>query len=109
MELFIEPIVLTSLKSDSQTRMLTAYGPGERNCVLLSTRNGTALPTHGVGSQSGLPPASASGCHTPGSPDPNAHRIGTRPSWPSSSIVSAASAPTPSPSVLDEPSGTAAS
>ena len=80
-----------------------------RNCDPLSTRNGFASFTHGLGSHAGAPVGPASGCHTPGTNVPNVHEISTRPSCPSASIASAAIVPTSIPDSLAAPSGIAAS
>ena len=109
MVLISEPSALTSLNSAVYAALVSASGPGVRNCDPLSTRNGFASFTHGLGSHAGAPVAVASGCHTPGTNVPNVHEIRTRPSCPSASIASAAMVPTSIPLSLRAPFGIPAS
>ncbi len=109
MLLVSEPSDLTSLTSAAYAALVSASGPGVRNCVALSTRNGLASFTHAAGSHPSAPVGPTSGCHTPGTNVPSVQEIGMRPSWPSASIASAAIVPTSMPWFLSAPFGIPAS
>jgi hypothetical protein len=69
--LFSEPISFTSLTSAAYWALVRGKGPAVWNWEALFTRNGTALPTQGDGSQR-RPVGPTSGCQAPG-PEPNTH------------------------------------
>src|ERR671913_244841 len=109
-DLRVEPVArpraLTSLNSAAHCALVSGGGAAERNCEELCTRNGRTLPTHPVGSSSGVPVVGdSSGCQCPTS------ELGTHalaPNRPSpvraACITRAASWPTATPCLVDESS-----